>query len=121
MYAVRVDSNGRTLRVYDDRGGMLFMRTMPTRIEQVTVSGNLPGKIEMDERYFGGRRRGRRGGGALGKLPVFGILERGGKVKVEVVPDVRADCRRIRRRIAAGGDLEGSAGSFNLHGSVSEL
>ena len=41
MYVGRVDSNGRTLRVYDDRGGMLFMRTMPTRIEQVTVSGNL--------------------------------------------------------------------------------
>jgi len=42
----------------------------------------------MDERYVGAhRRRGKRGRGAAGKLPVFGILERGGKVKVEVVPD----------------------------------
>ncbi len=45
----------------------------------------------MDERYVGGRRRGRRGREAAGKLPVFGILERGGKVKVEVVPEVWAE------------------------------
>jgi transposase len=49
------------------------------------------GEIEMDESYFGGRRKGNRGRGAAGKVPVFGILERGGKVKVEVVPDVKGD------------------------------
>jgi transposase len=43
----------------------------------------------MDESYFGGRRKGNRGRGAAGKVPVFGILERGGKVKVEVVGDVK--------------------------------
>lgn len=31
-----------------------------------------------------------RGRGAAGKVPVFGILERGGRVQVEVVPDVQA-------------------------------
>lgn len=51
----------------------------------------LSGEVEADESYFGGRRRGRRGRGALGKTPVFGILERGGKVQVEVVPSVRAE------------------------------
>ena len=45
----------------------------------------------MDESYFGGRRKGNRGRGAAGKVPVFGILERGGKVKVEVVGDVKGD------------------------------
>jgi len=45
----------------------------------------LSGEIEMDESYFGGRRKGNRGRGAAGKIPVFGILERGGKVRVEVV------------------------------------
>lgn len=73
----------------------------------------------MDERCVGGRRRGKRGRGASGKLPVFGMLERGGKVRVEVVPDVWADCRR--RCVATGGDSEGQAGQFDLHGSVSEL
>ncbi len=47
------------------------------------------GEIEMDESYFGGRRKGKRGRGAAGKVPVFGILERGGKVTVEVVTDVQ--------------------------------
>jgi transposase len=52
------------------------------------------GEIEMDESYFGGRRKGNRGRGAAGKVPVFGILERGGKVTVEVVPDVKGDTLR---------------------------
>lgn len=38
------------------------------------------GEIEVDESYFGGRRKGRRGRGAAGKIPVFGLLKRGGKV-----------------------------------------
>ena len=54
-------------------------------------SQSFSGEIEMDESYFGGRRKGNRGRGAAGKIPVFGILERGGKVTVEVVPDVKGD------------------------------
>jgi len=37
----------------------------------------LSGEIEVDESYFGGRRKGRRGRGAAGKIPVFGLLKRG--------------------------------------------
>ena len=48
----------------------------------------LAGEIELDESYFGGRRKGKRGRGAASKVPVFGILERNGVVKVEVVKDV---------------------------------
>lgn len=48
----------------------------------------LSGDIEVDESYFGARRvRGRRGRGAAGKTPVFGLLKRGGKVFVAVVPN----------------------------------
>ena len=44
------------------------------------------GEFELDESYFGARRiRGKRGRGAAGKTPVFGLLKRGGKVYVEVV------------------------------------
>ena len=49
------------------------------------------GEIEVDESYFGGRRKGKRGRGAANKIPVFGILERGGKVRVDVVEDVKGD------------------------------
>jgi len=50
----------------------------------------LRGEIEIDESYFGGKRKGKRGRGALHKVPVFGILERNGVVKVDVVKDVTA-------------------------------
>jgi transposase len=51
----------------------------------------LKGKVEFDESYFGGRRKGNRGRGAFNKVPVFGILERNGVVKVEVVKNVKAE------------------------------
>ena len=57
-------------------------------ISGMDADTSFSGEIELDEAYFGGKRPGRRGRGAGGKIPVFGILERGGKVRVEVVADV---------------------------------
>jgi transposase len=51
----------------------------------------LGGEVEMDESYFGGKRKGKRGRGAAGKVPVFGILERQGIVKVDVIKNVSAE------------------------------
>src|SRR5665213_1822466 len=48
------------------------------------------GEIEADESYFGGHRKGKRGRGAAGKVPVFGLLKRGGKVYAVVIFDERA-------------------------------
>lgn len=48
------------------------------------------GEIEVDESYFGGRRKGKRGRGAGGKVPVFGLLKRGGKVYTVVIQDAKA-------------------------------
>jgi len=46
----------------------------------------LGGEFECDESYFGAKRvRGKRGRGAAGKTPVFGLLKRDGKVFVSVV------------------------------------
>ena len=46
------------------------------------------GEYELDESYFEAKRiRGKRGRGAAGKTPVFGLLKRGDKVYVTVVPD----------------------------------
>jgi len=45
------------------------------------------GEIEVDESYFGGKRKGKRGRGSAGKIPVFGLLKRGGKVYTKVIPD----------------------------------
>ena len=48
-------------------------------------------EVEVDESYFGGKRKGKRGRGAAGKVPVFGILKRGGKVYTKVIPNARMD------------------------------
>ena len=50
----------------------------------------LRGEVEVDESYFGGRRKGKRGRGAAGKVPVFGILKRGGKVYTQVIENAKA-------------------------------
>ena len=47
----------------------------------------LGGEIEVDESYFGGSRKGKRGRGSGGKIPVFGLLKRGGRVYTKVISD----------------------------------
>ena len=62
------------------------------------------GEFELDESYFGARRvRGKRGRGAAGKTPVFGLLKRNGKVTI--VPNCS---REELMPIIQGKILEGS-------------
>ena len=64
------------------------------------------GEFELDESYFGARRvRGKRGRGAAGKTPVFGLLKRNGKVFVTIVPNCS---REELLPIIQGKILEGS-------------
>ena len=48
------------------------------------------GQIELDESYFGGARKGKRGRGAAGKVIVFGLLKRNSKVYTVIVPDTKS-------------------------------
>ena len=50
----------------------------------------LAGDVEVDESYFGGHRKGKRGRGAAGKVPVFGLLKRGGKVHAVMIPNAKS-------------------------------
>ncbi len=54
-------------------------------------AGELAGEVEVDESYFGGVRKGKRGRGAAGKTVVFGLLKRGGKVFTMAVKDTKSD------------------------------
>ena len=60
------------------------------------------GAVELDESYFGGVRKGKRGRGATGKVVVFGLLKRGGKVYAKVVDNVRTATLMpvIQRKVA---------------------
>jgi transposase-like protein len=49
----------------------------------------LAGHVGFDESYFGGDRKGKRGRGASGKVPVFGLLQRSGKFHSLMIPHAK--------------------------------
>ncbi len=55
-----------------------FFHKLRAKIAQVqhNRSEQFSGKIELDESYFGGVRKGKRGRGAAGKVAVFGIAKK---------------------------------------------
>ena len=70
------------------------------------------GDFELDESYFGAKRvRGKRGRGAAGKTPVFGLLKRGDKVFTKIVPNCS---KEVLMPIIQGLILDGS--SINTDG-----
>ncbi len=68
-----------------------FYHRLRQLIASKLPSYDLSGEVEADESYFGGRRKGKRGRGAAGKVPVFGLLKRGGKVYTAIIPDASGD------------------------------
>jgi transposase len=50
----------------------------------------MSGEVEVDECYIGGPKPGKRGRGAAGKTPVFGLVQRQGDVDAMAMPDLRA-------------------------------
>ena len=66
----------------------LFYRKIRLVIEynlSLEAHETFDGEIELDESYFGGIRKGKRGRGAGGKTAVFGLLKRNSRVYTVVV------------------------------------
>ena len=68
-----------------------FFQRLRKLLASKTPSYKLFGEIEADESYFGGNRKGKRGRGAAGKVAVFGLLKRGGKVYTAIIPDAKTN------------------------------
>lgn len=75
-----VNINSKTVAYYLHR----LHETIATETQNDAL---LSGTFEVDESYFGGTRKGKRGRGAAGEIPVFEILKRGGKVYTQIIPD----------------------------------
>jgi transposase len=66
-----------------------FTRLRKVIAEEMDKASPFSGEVEVDESYFGGHRKGKRGRGAAGKVPVFGLLKRGGKVYTAMIPNAQ--------------------------------
>lgn len=76
---------------------LMKIREFATRVNEKDTS--LSGEVEIDETFVGGKNKNRhkdkkvercQGRSFKDKVPVFGILERGGKVIAKVVPNTQA-------------------------------
>jgi transposase len=61
-----------------------LLRACCAQVEQLREP--FEGAIECDETTFGGARKGKRGWGAAGKVIVFGLIKRNGRVKAMPIP-----------------------------------
>ncbi|MBC6428752.1 MAG: IS1595 family transposase [Cellvibrionales bacterium] len=82
----------RLVGVHRNSAALYFHRlrqiiAVQTETESAAMFG---GEVEVDESYFGGQRKGKRGRGAAGKTPVFGAARRGGRVYARVIPDAQS-------------------------------
>jgi transposase-like protein len=77
---------------------------IPAAVRVDAVVARLRGEVEIDDTYYGGHRKGKRGRGAAGKTPVVGIRQRGGRVRSVMVPalDAQTVQRLIRRHVRRG-------------------
>lgn len=57
-------------------------------LAKVDGDNPLSGHVEIDETMIGGKRRGKRGRGALGKVTVLGMVERHGDINTRIVDSV---------------------------------
>ena len=92
---------GKLVGVHRNTAVSYFMR-LSRLITAHLPSYRLSGEVEADESYFGGFRKGKRGRGAAGKIVVFGLLKRSGKVYTAIIPDARTEtlCLSLRSRLS---------------------
>ncbi len=77
--------------VHRNTAASFYTRIRTVIAEETQKASSVCGEIEVDESYFGGRRKGKRGRGAGWKVPVFGLLKRGGRVYTVMIPNARTD------------------------------
>jgi len=75
--------------VHRNTAAYYFHRLRMIIMDAVERQSLFDGEVELDESYFGGHRKGKRGRGAAGKVPVFGILKRGDRVYTKVISDTK--------------------------------
>ncbi|MFW7268559.1 IS1595 family transposase [Gluconacetobacter sp. Hr-1-5] len=66
---------------------LFYRKLRETIAEQIAHEAPIEGEVEVDESYFGGHGKGKHGRGAAGKVAVFGLLKRRGRVHAVMIPN----------------------------------
>jgi transposase-like protein len=87
-------------------------------LQDEKTGGKLGGEVEVDETFIGGKARNMhkdrkaralegKGGGHVGKVGVQGMMERGGKIRCEVIRDAKLTTliRNVRRNVEKGSNV----------------
>lgn len=90
---VTARSAANLLSIHPNSAALFFRKVRIVITEHLNEESKemFNGQIEIDESYFGGTRKGKRGRGAAGKVAVFGMLKRHGKVYTVIVRDTSAN------------------------------
>ena len=95
MYHFAISSNGVSAKELQRMYGVTYKTAwrMAKDIRGLMYPDDdiLSGVVEADETYVGGKARGKRGRGAANKTPIFGVVERGGKVFALPVQNTKAN------------------------------
>ena len=101
---VTARSAASVLGIQPNTAALYYRKLRQLIVEQLAMVEHevFDGAVELDESYFGGVRKGKRGRGAAGKVVVFGLLKRGGKVYAKVVDNARTATLMpvIQRKVA---------------------
>ena len=83
---------GTTARAAAELAGVnrFYLALRKVIAEEMEKAAPLHREVGVDESYFGGKRKGKRGRGVAGKVPVFGLLKRGGSVYTLPIPNAKA-------------------------------
>ena len=73
-------------------------------LEHRNSDNQLRGTVEVDETYVGGKKKGKRGRGSENKTPVFGAVQRGGRLSITPVPNAKRKTLEpiIHKRVKKG-------------------
>ena len=93
MLEVTARSAADILGIHPNSAALFYrkIRTVISHHLALAADEVFEGSVELDENYFGGRRKGRRGRGAAGKVVVFGILRRNGRVYTVIVDNAKSE------------------------------
>jgi transposase-like protein len=114
MYLMIVTRNGVSAKELERQLGVTYKcawrigHKIRELMDMLGMDRQMSGHVEVDESYIGGKRKGgKRGRGAEGKTPVFGMLERDGDVRGYVVSNVKKNTLEpiIRANVQEGATI----------------